>query len=73
MVVPNPVNEEQFELRSQNTNNEFEIYSSTGVKLVSDKFEGFTHQISLNISAGIYTIRYRSNKGKYHQLKFVKL
>jgi hypothetical protein len=73
LVVPNPFDGNVFELLSTMDKTSFEIYSASGKIIHKGSFEGQKHTINLDLSAGIYYIKYLDTKGVQRYTKAIKI
>ncbi|MCC6752850.1 MAG: T9SS type A sorting domain-containing protein, partial [Saprospiraceae bacterium] len=71
-ILPNPVSEEWL-LRSKLEKTEFEILSSSGVRIFSGTFNGSEHQLNIPLPKGLNLLKYKNSQGEYTSLKFAKL
>jgi len=73
IVIPNPFSSDEIILRSNLETTNFKIFDTSGQLIQKGDFKGDEHRISLNISQGLYFIRYTNSIGKPAFVKMIKL
>lgn len=73
IVIPNPIIENEIILRSTLEATDFEVLNSYGVIVHRGNFNDREYKITLNMSSGLYFIRYKNCYNKITYLKFIKL
>lgn len=72
-VVPNPVNNNEFVLRSSMKVTSYEFYNSTARLIHHGSFTGPEYRYRAEISPGLYFVRYQNSEGQYRYIKVVKM
>ncbi len=72
-VLPNPVHSNELLIKSKLNSTHYEIYSTTGSLVKSEKFDGSEHKADFNYTQGIYYLRYKDSSGIYRIMKIIKL
>ncbi|MGB5025736.1 MAG: T9SS type A sorting domain-containing protein [Saprospiraceae bacterium] len=72
-VHPNPVSSDEWIIRSTLSRTEFDIFNSSGKRILFGLFNGSEHYLNHPLPSGLYLLRYKNAIGKYATLKFVKL
>ncbi len=73
IVIPNPFSSDEVLLRSTMEKTVYSIYDSSGKLIIHDVFKGSDKRIKLNVSQGIYFIKYTDNNGDISFVKMIKL
>lgn len=73
IVIPNPIIGNEIILKSTFDATYFEILNSSGARIHSGYFKDREYKFTINMSAGLYFIRYKNNSSNYTYLKFTKL
>ncbi|MBK6544320.1 MAG: T9SS type A sorting domain-containing protein [Saprospiraceae bacterium] len=73
IVLPNPIIKNEIILRSTLEATDFEVLNSSGVRVHRGNFNDREYKFSLNMSSGLYFIRYKNSYNKITYLKFIKL
>lgn len=72
-VIPNPVNSDEFVIKSKLNTTDFEIYNSSGSLIKSLRFEGHEYKMSFNYIQGVYYLKYFDSLGTTRSIKIIKL
>jgi len=73
VVYPNPFKSEEVILRSGLDKTTYEILDYSGQLIQKGSFRGREHKFNLDISQGLYFIRYIDSKGNPAFVKMIKL
>lgn len=72
-VIPNPVNNHELILQSSMKNTKFELYNSSAELIHYGSFTGPEYRYKVEISSGMYYVKYQNSEGKYKYIKVIKL
>ena len=73
IVIPNPFKSDEVILRSTLKHTVYEIFNSSGEKVLNGDFDGVESRIKMDVPTGIYFIRYKNNLGKTSFVKMIKI
>jgi hypothetical protein len=73
IIVPNPVIDDKFTIFSQFKETEFEILNAKGIKIKSGNFKGSEFKMNLELSSGLYIVKYFDNISKKGYFKLIKI
>jgi len=72
-VLPNPFTHGPVRIKSPYARTEVEVFSVHGTVEYSSSFIGSTHQLDIDLSPGVYILRYRKPGESYQMLKLIRL
>ncbi|MEP7195475.1 MAG: T9SS type A sorting domain-containing protein [Saprospiraceae bacterium] len=72
-IQPNPFSSDEFLIRSKLKRTDYVIYNSSGQHIYSSSFENSETRLRINLSSGLYFLRYKNSYGDYSVIKIIKL
>jgi len=71
-ILPNPVNADEFTIKSNLKTTSFEIINTAGITIYSSSFEGKENKVNLKLPSGVYILKYKNQFQENSVLKFIK-